>query len=53
MTSNALMVVVTGLYAAQAGVYFWKGLWPLGVVMSGYAFANVGFIVSAVQMESR
>lgn len=44
--TSAIMWIVTGLYAAQSGVYLWTKNYPQALMLFGYAFANVGLIAS-------
>lgn len=46
MLRNALLVVVTVLYAGQACAYVWTKDYPQAVILSGYAFANIGLIMT-------
>lgn len=43
---NVLLWIVTALYAGQSIVYLWSGSFPQAIMLSGYAFANVGLIWS-------
>jgi hypothetical protein len=42
--TNALIWIVTAIYATQAGIFGWQGNGPGAVVFAGYAVANIGLI---------
>lgn len=46
---NALLIIVTAIYAGQAAIYFASGNRPLALVLVGYTIANVGLIWSTKQ----
>ena len=45
MTAAGWLIVIPGLsYTAATGLYAYQRNWPLVIVYSGYAWANVGLL---------
>jgi hypothetical protein len=44
--STGLIILVTGCYVGVATSEAWKGNYGMAVVFAGYAFANIGLIMS-------
>lgn len=44
MLALAPLIIVTGLYAIQAGILAVQRDWAATAVFAGYAFANIGFV---------
>lgn len=42
---HAAICLVTALYAAAAADFALRGKWPLCIIYSGYAAANVGQLI--------
>ena len=51
MTVARLFILIPGLcYLAEACVCAWQRDWPMVIVYSGYAFANVGLLLLDTRM---
>ena len=45
MTPTAALIIIPGIcYGLAAGMYAMQSNWPLVVVYSGYAWANIGLL---------